>query len=45
MLVTDRVVEAIEDRDGLTFEPIGEVSLKGFPEPTELFVIVAAPPV
>ena len=26
----------------LEFEPIGEVSLKGFPEPTELFVVRAA---
>jgi adenylate cyclase len=39
LLVTDRVVEAIEDRDGLVFDPIGEVSLKGFPQPTPLFVV------
>jgi adenylate cyclase len=41
LLVTDRVVEAIEDRDGLAFDPIGEVSLKGFPMPTPLFVVRA----
>jgi len=41
VLVTDRVVGAIEDRDGLEFEPIGEVSLKGFPVPTPLFVVRA----
>ena len=40
-MVTDRVVEAIEGRDGLGFEPIGEVSLKGFPVPTPLFVVRA----
>ena len=34
VLVTDRVAEAIEARAGLGFEPIGEVSLKGFPVPT-----------
>jgi adenylate cyclase len=42
VLVTDRVTEAIRDRDGLVFEPIGEVSLKGFPAPTPLFVVRAA---
>ena len=42
LLATDRVVEAIEGGDGLRFEPIGEVNLKGFPEPTDLFVIHAA---
>ncbi len=44
LLVTDRVVEAIRGREGLRFDPIGEVTLKGFPEPIELFVISAAPP-
>ena len=39
VLVTDRVVEAIETREGLTFEPIGEVGLKGFPTPTPLFIV------
>jgi adenylate cyclase len=42
LLVTDRVLEAIEDREGLAFEPIGEVRLKGFPVPTPLFVVRAA---
>jgi adenylate cyclase len=42
LLVTDRVVEAIEEREGLAFEPIGEVSLKGFPVPTPLFVVRSA---
>jgi adenylate cyclase len=41
LLATDRVVEAVDGRGGITFEPIGEVRLKGFPEPTELFVIHA----
>jgi adenylate cyclase len=45
LLATDRVVDAIEGRERLHAEPIGEVTLKGFPEPTELFVITAAPPV
>jgi adenylate cyclase len=39
LLVTDRVVEASESREGLAFEPIGEVRLKGFPVPTPLFVV------
>ncbi len=42
VLVTDRVAEAIKGRAGLDLEPIGQVSLKGFPAPTELFVIRAA---
>jgi adenylate cyclase len=42
VLVTDRVTEAIEGREGLCFEPIGEVSLKGFPAPTPLFVVSSA---
>jgi adenylate cyclase len=42
VLVTDRVTEAIRDREGLVSEPIGEVSLKGFPTPTPLFLIRAA---
>ncbi len=41
VLVTDRVAEAIDGREGLEFEPIGEVGLKGFPEPTPLFVVSA----
>jgi adenylate cyclase len=39
VLVTDSVCEAIAARDRLRFEPIGEVSLKGFPSPTSLFVV------
>jgi adenylate cyclase len=39
LLVTDRVVAAIEEREGLAFEPIGEVRLKGFPVPTPLYVV------
>jgi len=42
VLVTDRVAEAVEGREGLGLEPIGQVSLKGFPTPTELFVVRAA---
>ncbi|MFL5899696.1 MAG: adenylate cyclase regulatory domain-containing protein [Solirubrobacterales bacterium] len=41
VLVTDRVAEAIEGRDDLVLEPIGEVSLKGFPEPTSLSIVRA----
>ena len=44
LLATDGVVEAIESRERLHAEPIGEVTLKGFPEPTELFAIAAAAP-
>ncbi|MGV1050308.1 MAG: adenylate/guanylate cyclase domain-containing protein [Solirubrobacterales bacterium] len=42
VLVTDRVVEAIAGNERLGLEPIGEVRLKGFPVPTELFVVRAA---
>jgi adenylate cyclase len=42
VLVTDRVIEAIREREGLAFEPIGEVNLKGFPAPTPLFIVRAA---
>jgi adenylate cyclase len=42
VLVTDRVATTLEPRPGLRLEPIGEVSLKGFPVPTELFVVRAA---
>jgi adenylate cyclase len=40
VLVTDRVSEALHGR-GLSCEPIGEVTLRGFPEPTPLFVVRA----
>jgi adenylate cyclase len=42
VLVTDRVAAAIEGRERLELEPIGQVSLKGFPVPTDLFVVRAA---
>jgi adenylate cyclase len=42
VLVTDRVAEAIAGRAGLDLEPIGQVKLKGFPAPTDLFVVRAA---
>ncbi len=42
VLVTDRVTEAIAANEQLSFEPIGQVALKGFPEPTELFLVRAA---
>jgi len=42
VLVTDRVAESIDGNPSLSREPIGQVSLKGFPVPTELFVIRAA---
>jgi adenylate cyclase len=42
VLVTDQVIETIEGRETLTFEPIGEVGLKGFPTPTPLFLVRAA---
>jgi adenylate cyclase len=38
VLVTERVVEAIPDSEHLRFDPIGEVVLKGFPEPISLFI-------
>ena len=42
VLITDAVVEAIDESRYLEFEPIGAVELKGFPEPTPLFVVRAA---
>jgi adenylate cyclase len=41
VLVTRPVVEMAEGADGLEFVRIGEVRLKGFSEPTELFVASA----
>jgi adenylate cyclase len=41
VLVTDRVSEALRGR-GLSCDPIGEVTLRGFPTPTPLFVVRAA---
>ena len=42
VLVTDTVCAAITGSDRLELEPIGEVSLKGFPAPTELFIVRSA---
>jgi adenylate cyclase len=42
VLVTDRVAEAIAGRERVDLEPIGQVKLKGFPAPTDLFVVRAA---
>ncbi len=42
VLVTDRVVDAIAGNDALDCEAIGQVPLKGFPVPTELFLVRAA---
>jgi adenylate cyclase len=41
VLVTRAVVEFTEGVDGLAFKLIGEVGLKGFSEPTELFLASA----
>ncbi len=38
VLVTDRVTGSLEER-GLTCEPLGEVSLKGFPVATPLYLV------
>jgi adenylate cyclase len=38
VLVTDTVVEAAAARTDLAFEPIGEVQLKGFRDPTSLYL-------
>jgi adenylate cyclase len=43
VLVTDVVVRALEG-GVLTCEPIGEVGLKGFPEPTSLYLVREAEP-
>jgi adenylate cyclase len=42
VMVTDRVAESIAGNERLRFEAIGQVSLKGFPVPTDLFVVRAA---
>jgi adenylate cyclase len=42
VLVTRAVVDLADGIDGLVFQRIGEVRLKGFSEPTELFVASAA---
>ena len=43
VLVSRSVVDAIGRSDYLSFEPIGHVELKGFPEPAELFTARPAP--
>jgi adenylate cyclase len=42
VLVTDAVCETIAGSDRLELEGIGQVRLKGFPAPTDLFVVRAA---
>jgi adenylate cyclase len=39
VLATRSLVDEAGKSDYLEFEPIGEVELKGFPEPTELFIV------
>jgi adenylate cyclase len=39
VLVTDRVAEAVGANQFLRLEALGEVSLKGFPLPTPLFIV------
>ena len=36
--MTEAVVEAINESDFLRFDAIGEVVLKGFPEPISLYI-------
>jgi adenylate cyclase len=38
VMVTEQGMEGIRDSDWLSFEPIGDVALKGFPEPVALYV-------
>ncbi|HEY4592337.1 MAG TPA: adenylate cyclase regulatory domain-containing protein, partial [Thermoanaerobaculia bacterium] len=38
VLVTQATVDAIKESDFLRFDPIGEVVLKGFPEPISLYI-------
>ena len=44
VMVTTAIADAIGRSDYLDFEPIGEVDLKGFPKPVELFVARARAP-
>ncbi|HMC06478.1 MAG TPA: adenylate/guanylate cyclase domain-containing protein [Solirubrobacterales bacterium] len=44
VMVTTAIADAIGRSDYLEFDPIGEVDLKGFPRPVELFVVRARPP-
>ena len=43
-MVTTAVADAIGESAYLEFDPIGQVELKGFPEPVELFVVRAREP-
>jgi adenylate cyclase len=36
VLLTDSVIESVRDTSHLSFEPIGQVKLKGFDEPRQL---------
>jgi adenylate cyclase len=42
VLVTEPVVEGIPESEHLTFKPIGEVELKGFPKPISLYIAAPA---
>ena len=42
VLVTQALVDAVGESDFLNFEAIGEVDLKGFPEPISLYIVRAA---
>ncbi len=44
VLATIGVVDAIGSSQYLEFDPIGKVGLKGFPEPVDLFIVRARPP-
>jgi adenylate cyclase len=44
VLVTRPVVDVASNLDGVRFERIGEVGLKGFSEPTELFIAATREP-
>ncbi len=41
MIITKAAVEQIGESEYLQFESLGELTLKGFPEPTRLFVASA----
>ncbi len=43
VLVTQGLVDAVEESDFLRFDAIGEVVLKGFPEPISLYIAIARP--
>ena len=43
VMVTKAVLEAIGESAYLEFDPIGDVDLKGFPDPVELFIVRVRP--